>query len=784
MKHLLTAILTAWLAWGAGAQTYVLKVRIETAETSPEGFRVSVREAGLEKITGPDGTAEFRLPEGVYTVEARKDGFYARARIRLRGSVTLVLRPERQESLREVVITATRAGEETPVTHDTLGRRALEEKYTAKDIPFLLDELPSVVSFSDPGHGVGYTGLRIRGIGPRQINVTLNGIPLNDPESQAVYWVDIPDFASTVASIELQRGVGTSTYGTGAFGANIHLQTLLPADTAWAGMEAAAGSFNTSRLSFKANTGRTPSGWAFLLRGSKIYSDGYIDRAFADMKSYYAAASRKWSRTQLHLIHFAGHERTYQAWYGVDKETFETDPTFNYAGAIYDSLGRIVRFYDNEVDDYTQKHYQLHLSRRLGAGVRAKLAAFYVRGYGYYEQYKQDQPFDKYGMQPVRLGTAVVDHTDLIRRKWLDNHFGGGVFNLFIRSGGMDWTAGLGVNRYDGLHYGEVIWARFADNTEIRHRYYENRGIKDEFNFFVRHTYRADERWRLFTDIQIRAIDYRIVHNPERTFDPDEKIDLTDKLFFVNPKIGVFYKNDTHWQAYVYAARTHREPNRTDYVENPVKPRPETLYDLEAGWEWRSGQWLAKTNLYYMYYLDQLVYSGRLDEVGNPVRENVGRSYRAGWEQQVVRTAPQWEGRLFFTLSRNRNIDYTAFDGDTLRHYGNTVIAYSPGIVAGAKFTWKPRKGWAAFVSAKHVGDQYMDNRNIPESLLPAYTRVDGGIRYAFGRPDRPVRGSVALHVYNLFDAKYAANGYMWGDTPYYYPQAERHFMAGIKLIF
>jgi len=766
------------------ARLFNVTVRVVYENRPVTDVKVVVAEKGIVKKTDRYGQAHFSLPEGVYTFKVKDNRYSGEIKVHITGDMKITLFVKKIETLDEVVLTVARAGKTVPVTRTDINKDELEKKYTVKDVPYLLDEIPSVVTFSDPGNGVGYTGLRIRGIGPQQINVTLNGIPLNDPESQSVYWVDIPDFVSTTRSIQVQRGIGTSTYGTGAFGANIHLLTEPPADTAYFGLSTAIGSFNTQRLSLKGNTGKLNGHLGFLARVSAIHSDGFIDRATADMQSYYFSSLYENGHHALQFIHFGGHEKTYQAWYGVDKETFEKNPTFNYAGAIYDDQGNITGFYDNEVDDYTQKHYQLHYTWHLSPKISLQSAGFYVRGYGYYEQYKQNQAFDKYGLSPIVINGTVIDHTDLIRRKWLDNDFYGATINTEARLGKTRWTAGMGLNRYTGLHFGEIIWARYASDSEIRHRYYENTGIKTTFNVFVRNLYRINTRWSLYTDVQWRNIDYTIQYNKDKTFDPDEKIALTDRLFFLNPKAGITYEKDKNFLWYFSMGRTHREPNRTDYVESSIKPEPETLNDFETGINWQHGKFRIQSNLYFMYYINQLVYTGRIDDVGNPVRENVGKSYRTGWENSWhYRTRKVYAG-VFFTLSRNKNIDYRAWDGNDFKNFGNTDIAYSPSFTGGIKAGWLPLENLDLSLLAKHVSRQFMDNRNIPQSELPAYTVVNFDLHYTWKNFPGADKADVHFQINNIFNKIYAANGYMWGDTPYYFPQAGRHFTLSLNLLF
>ena len=769
---------------GLYAQQYELAGQVTYHQEPVQGASVSISPEGIKTQTDKAGRFSFLLNQGKHFLQVSYKDKHLEKEIILEKDIFLqVDLAEIPERLEEVIITAVRVGEKTPVTKTVLKKEEIEEKYVVQDVPYLLSDLPSVVTWSDAGAGVGYTGLRIRGIGPQQINVTLNGIPLNDPESQSVYWVDIPDFIFNTTSVEVQRGVGTSTYGTGAFGANINLQTDPVSEKPYAWLSGGIGSFNTKRIAMKASTGLLPSGFEFMGRVSKIKSDGYIDRAFSNMDSYYLSGTYKNQNHLLKLITFGGHEKTYQAWYGVDKATFESDPTFNYAGAIYDDNWNIIRFYDNEVDDYTQKHYQLHYSTRWNSSLSTTVALHYTKGYGYYEQYKQHQDFSKYGFIPITIGSQTVDTTDLIRRKWLDNDFYGIVANIIYKTPGMKWIFGAAANRYIGDHFGEVIWARFADNSEIRHRYYDNTGIKNTVNFFLKNHYQLGKHFTLYTDVQLKNIDYNVNYNPDKTFDPDERVQVSDKLFFVNPKIGLYYKPSSKHSAYFSIAQAHREPNRTDYVENFTKPKPEKLTDFELGYQYHQNNLQWETTLYYMYYQDQLVYTGRIDNVGNPIRENVGKSYRTGWENKLHYVYQPFELTSNFTLSENRNINYQAFDSNgQLQNYGNTVISFSPSLIAGATVFYQPLKNIKIGWQIKHIGRQYMDNRNISSSVLPAYTL--NHLIFAVKSSIFAKEMMFKLQVRNLFNEKYAANGYMWGDDPYYYPQAGRYYLVGWDVRF
>ena len=769
---------------GLYAQQYVLSGQVTYHQEPVKGALVNISTVEKPVYTDDQGKFSFRLKKGKYTLQITYKNKSLEKVILLEKNLFIpVDLAEIPEQLEEVVVSAVRVGDKTPLTKSVLNKSEIEKNYIVQDVPYLLSNLPSVVTWSDAGAGVGYTGLRIRGIGPQQINVTLNGIPLNDAESQSVYWVDIPDFLANTSSIEVQRGVGTSTYGTGAFGANINLQTDYLSEEPYALISSGIGSFNTRRIAFKASTGLLPSGFEFMGRVSKIKSDGYIDRAFSDMDSYYLSGTYKKNNHLLKLITFGGHEKTYQAWYGVDKATFESNPTFNYAGAIYDDNWNIIRFYDNEVDDYTQKHYQLHYSTRWSSSLSTTIALHYTKGYGYYEQYKQHQDFSKYGFTPLTIGSQTIDTTDLIRRKWLDNDFYGIVANAIYSTPGMKWIFGAAANQYIGDHFGEVIWARFADNSEIRHKYYDNTGIKNTYNFFIKNHYKLNEKFTLYTDVQLKNIDYNVNYNPDKTFDPDEMVQVSDQLFFVNPKIGIHYKPNRIHSAYFSIAQAHREPNRTDYVENFTKPKPEKLIDFESGYQYHKNNLFWKTTLYFMHYRDQLVYTGRIDNVGNPIRENVGKSYRAGWENEVNYTYKNFQFSGNFTLSDNRNLNYQAFDSNgQLQNYGNTFISFSPAMIANAMILYEPTKNIHIGWQIKHVGKQYMDNRNISTSILPAYTL--NNLLFMVKSHIFAKEMIFKLQVKNLFNVKYAANGYMWGDDPYYYPQAGRYYLMGLNIRF
>ncbi len=752
-----------------------------------KGATVTVLQTGENTTTAKNGRFVFHLKEGFYTIRARFGKKTGVTQVHLKRNLQVnVHLAAIYEELTPVVFNLSVLNPGTDiVTSNTFHRDDLDEKDAGKDIPYLIESMPSVVSTSDAGNGVGYTAVRIRGISPQQINVTINGIPLNDPESHSVYWVDVPDLVSSVQSMTVVRGLGTSKFGSGAFGAQIDLRTesFLPEPAVK--LTVSYGSFNTGRISAKIASGLLNKRFNFIARFSQIHSDGYIDRATSDLRSYYVAAEYRNNRHRLTFIHFGGHEKTYQAWYGVDKETFETDPTFNYAGAIYDDQWNIKGFYDNEVDDYTQKHYQLIYGYQISDQIKTGLTLHYTKGYGYYEQYKQDQKFSKYGLTPLIFGTDTINHTDLIRRKWLDNDFFGAIAHVFIRGEMSDWLLGAGINRYIGDHFGRVIWARFASGSEIRHTYYQNTGYKTEANFYVKNQTRLNSGLNLFTDFQVRNIVYDAGYNPALTFDLEEAFEMHDRLLFLNPKIGLSYNYPligNEDQFYTFLGQTHREPNRTDYKENPGKPKAETLFDWELGYRGSKGYWRWQTNVFWMRYRNQLVYTGKIDQVGNPIRENVGKSYRAGWETDIRYQAFPWTMNASLSLSDNRNLHYRAFDGQQWKDYGNTQISFSPSVVGYMEIGYALTEDLRVLLDGKYVGKQFMDNRNTEASLLPAY-HVEN-LHILWSKRDVWHLKSIQMkfEVFNLLNRKYASNGYMWGDTPYYFPQATRHYGLGLSV--
>ena len=694
-------------------------------------------------------------------------------------------------ALDEVMVSAVRVRADMPITFSNVSKEDIAPRNLGQDIPILMNYLPSVVTTSDAGAGVGYTGIRVRGSDATRVNVTINGIPYNDAESQGTFWVNLPDFASSVENLQLQRGVGTSTNGASAFGASLNLLTDTVSEDANGEISNTFGSFNTRKHTVKFSTGKINDRLELSGRLSAIASDGYIDRATSDLKSYFLQASYTDQKTAIKALLFGGHEITYQAWYGIDAATLETDRTFNPSGFYTDEDGAI-QFYDNEVDNYKQDHVQLHWSQKINNNWTSAFALHYTYGRGFFEQYREDDPFENYGFAPIEAEDETINTTDLIRRRWLDNDFYGTTFSANYTDDALEFIFGGAWNLYDGDHFGEVIWARYASNSEIRDRYYENNGRKTDFNLFAKATYKLNERWILFGDLQYRTVDYS-AQGPNSDL---VLLDIDETYNFFNPKAGVSHKINAKNNLYFSYAVANREPNRTDFDNG--NPRPERLHDFELGWRYGSTKTRVNTNVYFMYYTDQLVLTGALDDVGSPIRANSGNSYRLGLEvDALLMLSEVWSLRPNVALSANRNIDFIFQRNGILENLGNTNISYSPAVVAANAITWKPTENLQFSFLSKYVGEQYMGNIDAETSKLESYFVNDFNLQYEI--KTRSIFKSIILSglVNNIFDEKYIANGYYYtfdidnGDGTFttldgagYYPQAGRHFLVGATLKF
>ncbi len=698
----------------------------------------------------------------------------------------------RVKELEEIVISGTRAGDNTPMTYYNINKEEIELRNLGQDLPYLLSAIPSLVYTSDAGTGIGYTGMRIRGSDATRINVTINGVPYNDSESQGTFWVNMPDFSSSLNSIQIQRGVGTSTNGAGAFGASVNLETNLHAKDAFAEINNSIGSFNTRRHNLILNSGLLDGKWSFEGRLSQIASDGYIDRASSDLNSYYLQGNYIGKNIIIKALMFGGKEVTYQSWNGVEASKMKDNRTYNSAGLYFDENGK-EKFYDREVDDYGQDNYQLHISQILNQNWSLNGALHYTKGKGYFEQYKQDENFSDYGLPNVEIGGVVIANTDLIRRRWLDNDFYGFTYGLNYDQNRLSVVLGGGYNYYKGDHFGEIIWAKYASDSEIRQNYYDNTGKKKDFNTYLKVNYNLTSRLNIYGDLQLRLVDYSVVG-----MDNDRRlIDTGNDYTFVNPKVGLFYKFDNNFSLYASFAVGNREPSRRDFIDAPTLPKHETLNDLEIGYSKSGTKFSFGANFYYMNYKNQLVLTGALNDVGGSIRTNVDKSYRTGIELTggyVFGSALKWTGNI--TYSQNKINEYVEDLNDYLeggvvtKTYNDTNIAYSPDIIGSSQFTVTPLKGLDVVLFSKYVGKQFLDNTSNESRKLDAYFVNDIIINYTFKTKFIKEIG-LNLMINNVFNVKYESNGYAFGyfygeeiRETYYYPQAGINVLAGLKLRF
>ena len=672
--------------------------------------------------------------------------------------------------LDDVLVSAVRVTTKTPVSFSNLTKKDFQFRNLGQDVPILMNFMPSVVTTSDAGNGVGYTGIRVRGSDATRVNVTINGIPYNDAEGSGTYFVNLPDFASSVESLQLQRGVGTSTNGAGAFGASLNMLTESYSKKSFGEISNSGGSFNTRKSTVKFSTGLMNDHFEIAGRLSQINSDGYIDRASSNLKSYFLQGTYVGKTTLIKALVFGGKEKTYQSWYGVDAETLAGDRTFNFAGMYTDAFGN-TRFYDNQTDNYQQDHYQLHWNEKVSSKWNTNLAVHYTKGKGYYEEYQNNQSFADYGLTPLVVNGTTIDATDLIRQKWLDNDFYGTTFSANYKDNKVDFIFGGAYNQYNGKHFGKVIWARYASTSELGDHYYDNYGNKNDGNVFAKVNYQLTTKWSLYGDLQYRQVQYQANGVAAGL--------VNDTFHFFNPKAGLNYTLNAKNILYFSYARANREPNRTDYEGGTVKP--EKLNDYELGWRFTTEKVKWNTNIYYMAYKDQLILTGNLDAVGNPIRSNSEKSYRLGLEvDATISLSKQVSIRPNVTLSQNKNIDLN-IDGAS---FGNKNIAYSPNVVAGNIFVYQPTNGLQIAVASKFVGDQYLNNIELKEAKLPNYFVNDLNVSYQI-YPKSIFKSIVFTGLCNnILSKKYSSNGYMYDIYPYYYPQAGRNFLIGMTLKF
>jgi iron complex outermembrane receptor protein len=726
------------------------------------------------------------LKRGIYNIHFSFIGYESQVHeIRIvRDTVLNIALLTKSIMTEEVFVNATRAGEHTPLTYSTITKEDISKNNIAQDIPYLLGNTPSLVVSSDAGTGVGYTNINIRGADVKRINVTIDGVPVNDAESHGVWWVDLPDLASSADNIQIQRGVGTSTNGAGAFGATINFQTTDLKREPYAEINSSYGSFNTSKNTINFGTGLIDKKFAVDARLSKIWSDGYIDRAFSDLKSFYISGTKYGETSILKLMIFSGVEHTYQAWDGVPKDSLATHRTFN----PYN--------YKNETDNYWQDNYQLHYSKKINNKLMANFALHYTRGKGYYENLMQNSKFSSFNLPDAILNSDTIASTDFITQRWLKNDFYGFTYAIDYQGKKISAVVGGGWNQYLGNHFGDITWAKIITFSGESYQWYRGTGDKKDLNTFLKINYSLTPRLNLFADMQFRYINYSI-----GGFD-DKMKDVTQdhKYNFFNPKSGLVYNFNDKQRIYASFGISQREPDRGNFTDaDPGKtPIPEKLFDYEAGYEFHSSNIKLKGDLYYMYYLDQLILTGEINDVGSTILTNVSKSYRQGIEIETgIRFLKNlyWYGNL--TVSRNiipvfadltDNWDTSVQDKVILI---NKTISFSPSVIASSVVDYYPFKNFHLSLNTKYVGKQYIDNTQNSERMLDAYLVHNLSLRYTIKNKIFKETTCQFL-VNNLFDAKYETNAWVYkyieGGTMHvmdgYFPQAGISYMFKVGLKF
>ncbi len=686
----------------------------------------------------------------------------------------------------EAFVSATRAANYAATSFKNLDKKEIAKNNLGQDIPYLLDQTPSVVISSDAGAGIGYTNMSIRGSDATRINVTLNGIPLNNAESMGAFFVNLPDFASSLESIQVQRGVGTSTNGAGAFGGSLNLQTDKVAENAYAELNNSFGSYNSWKNTLKVGTGLMENKFAINARLSKISSDGYIDRATSDLKSFYVDAGYYGKNQILKATIFSGKEKTYQAWNGVPEDKLADDRTYNEFT------------YANQTDNYTQTHYHLHYNNTLSEKWDLNAALHYTKGAGYYEEYKLNEKFSKYGLDNVIIGQDTLKNTDLIRRRWLDNDFYGATYAINYRAqSNLKFTLGGAFNQYKGDHFGEVIWAKYASNSFPTEKYYFNNARKDDFNTYLKADY-TQERYAIYADVQYRYIDYRFEGLNRELIKTDQQVHHS----FLNPKIGFTYFINERSNWYLSYALAHKEPSRNDYTESifTERPKAEKLHDYEAGYRYRSNTLTIGANGYAMLYTNQLILTGKLNGVGERLKQNIPDSYRIGLELDGAWViTPKFTWKATAAISQNKIKNYTDYvdvyntDNEQVAiHYGTTNIVLSANTILSNSFTYLIVPNFDVSLLSKYVSRQYLDNTSTQSRSIDPY--FVSNLRFNYQLKALGLKAiDINLAINNIFNEKYVSSGSTWGyinadqsRTSFnsYYPQATTNFMLGLNLSF
>ncbi|WP_158839404.1 TonB-dependent receptor [Polaribacter sp. L3A8] len=800
------------------AQTFTLngKVVDENNDSLP-GATILVQETKKGTSTDFDGKFSVSLLKGDYTIQVSFIGYktvYKTVTLTKNDTIAFSLVPN-ATLLEEILVSATRANDQSPFVFTNIKKETLESANLGQDLPILLDQLPSVVTTSDAGAGVGYTGIRVRGSDATRVNVTINGIPYNDSESQGTFWVNMPDFTSSVEDIQLQRGVGTSTNGSGAFGASLNIKTLTPSKVGYAKTSHSVGSFNTRKHNVSVGSG-IKNNFYVEARLSSIQSDGYIDRASADLSSYYTEAGFLNDKTSIKAVIFGGKEITYQSWYGTPEAVVKNDrdgiqgfidrnfPSTDEEQNLLNS-GRTYNFYtyDNQVDNYEQTHYQLHLSHKFTDYFSANISSNLTKGKGYFEQYKDGEELGDY----FPTNANASDEGDVIRRRWLDNDFYAFVYTLNYKKDNFNIYLGGGYNSYKGDHYGEIIWDSFKTAIPIRSNYYFSYGKKKSFNTYFKVEYDITSNLFALLDLQYRTVNYESLGTSSDLLN----INVDEKYNFFNPKFGLTYYINKNNSIYGSYAVGNREPNRDDLTKNPVLPKSERLHDFEFGYKLKKKDYYFNANLYYMNYTDQLVLTGDLDDVGDPIRQNVSDSYRLGIELQLgYKLSEKFRVDFNATFSKNKidEFDYVVYDTQhdanfktvsytpIVTTFKDTDISFSPNTIFASTLTYSPFKNGKISLLSKYVGKQFLDNTANNSKSIDSYFVNNLNLSYKL-QPKWIDEIGFNLLVNNIFNNEYVSNGYTYSyfyrpensnnnaiTENFYYPQATRNFLVGLTLKF
>ena len=749
----------------ANAQSFTLSGKVvDENKNSLAGASILVKEVKKGVSTDFDGNFSFNLEKGTYTVEVSFLGYSTVSeKITLSKDEEYVIELQTGNTvLEEVLVSAVRVNTDVPVTFSNLSKKEIAKRNLGQDIPILLNYMPSVVSSSDAGAGVGYTYMSVRGSNGERINVTVNGIPYNDPESHGTFWVNLGDFASSTENLQLQRGVGTSTNGSGAFGASLNILTDAISEDAFAEISNSFGSFNTRKHTVKFSSGKINDHIEIAGRLSNIYSDGYVDRAFTDLKSYYLQGSYTDENTLIKAVTFGGKEKTYQAWNGLTAEELKENRRQN------------PYTYDNETDNYEQNHYQLHWNEKLNDHWSTNLALNYTKGAGYFEQSKKNE-------DAADFNNLIADGSDVIVRRWLENDFYVFNFNTNYKTEKLNFITGVSYSNYSGDHFGEVIWgSNLAEDVNIRDRYYFSDAKKTDFSVFAKATFDISEKLAGYLDLQGRFVGYQT----QGITNDILPINVDANFKFFNPKFGFTYKINENNSLYTSFAVANREPNRNDF-ENGVTT-PETLHDYELGWRFKSKNIKLNTNVYYMDYDNQLVLTGAVDDVGASIRATSGKSYRLGLEIDAdIRLSNQFSIKPNAAFSSNKNRDFFIDENGSPKSLGNTNLSYSPHVVLGNILQYQPIDNLQLSLLSKYVGEQFLNNIEDTNSKLDSYFVSD--LNLAYELKTETVFKSVVFSglVNNIFNKEYVANAFDYGGGYiYYFPQATRNFLVGVTFRF